>query len=154
VGNSIENMFEYHCWITIDHQEFGRLWENGEIEGEEYYRQIDIVVEKLKYKIDELHAPLKDQCKLIKGTNGQITLHFSGLRNHYNSEPLEIVEWIRDNAPYSYGLLYIHSDWDSENAGNFVVYRLARNEITKFKDNLLSPYPETLEKGYYDDEID
>lgn len=145
-------MFEYHCWITIDHQGFGRLWENGEIEGDEYDRQINIVIQKLKEKINSLHAPLKEQCRIIEGMNGMTTIHFSGLRNHYNSEPLEIVEWIRDNAPYSYGLLYTRCDEDLDSEGNFIVYRLARNAIERFKDNLLSPYPDTTKKGYYYEE--
>lgn len=142
-------MYEYHCWIVIDHRDYGRLWEEGQIEGSDYYNQLDAITDKLTQIIATNNGPLRTEFKIIKGGNGQSTIHFSGLRNHYYSEPLEVLEWIRENAPYSYGLLYIHDDEDSENQDNFIVYRLARQEIKKFNDIILSPYLETIERGYY-----
>lgn len=142
-------MYQYHCWIKIDHRDYGRQWEEGLIEGNEYYKQLNDITDKLTKIIATNNGPLNNEFKIIKGGNGQTTINFSGLRNHYYSEPIEILEWIKENAPYSYGLLFIHDDEDSENEDNFVVYRLARQEIKIIKDNILSPYIETIERGYY-----
>jgi Immunity protein 7 len=144
-------MYLYHCWVKIDHREYGRQWEEGQIEVDEYDKQLTEITDKLTKIIESNNGPLRNEFKVILGGNGLRTIHFSGLRNHYYSKPLEILEWIRENAPYSYGLLYIHNDEDAENEDNFVVYRLARQEIRKIKDNILSPCSEIIENGYFKD---
>ncbi len=61
------------------------------------------------------------------------------MTNHASSFPLTVIEWLREHAPYSYGLLYIHNDEDPKDHDGFVVYRLAKNVITKVEDRLLYP---------------
>ncbi len=143
-------MHSYHCWININHQVYDVQWEEGEIDYDEYERLQESLIKRLIQKIEEKGGPIKDEYTLVK-SNNQTTLLFSGCRNHFYGEPLEVLEWIRENAPYSYGLLYSLDDEDRENHDNYIVYRLARNTLTKFNDQLLSPYMDTIEKGYFHD---
>jgi len=87
------------------------------------------------------------------GTGTYTHLHFTGHRNHKGTfeTELEMLEWIRISLPYSYGLLHMHDDESSEHPDDFVVYRLAKNKITKLEDHYLSPYFDEVDSGYYAD---
>ena len=135
-------MFEFHGWFNIRHQGHNQRWEEGDIDGTEYERQMGLLLEQFEAEFGE-HAA--HQFHIIRGGNDQRTLHLSGLTNHASSFPLTVIEWLRIHAPYTYGLLYIHNDEDPKNPDGFVVYRLAKNVITKVEDRLLSPVVGTVE---------
>lgn len=164
-------MFQYFGWVNLEHGAYCRLWDEGKITMEAYDKARETLVDNLKNHIASyssegylIKSDTKDQKRvklskkipeleysILYSGNAQITLHFSGSRNHYHTYPLDIFTWIKNNAPYSYGLLYIRDDEDPDNYNNFIVYSLASNNITKFKDKLLSPCKKILEEGLFSD---
>lgn len=98
-----------------------------------------------------------DNYKLYGNGLGTYThLHFTGHRNHksgYQTEE-EMLEWIRVNLPYSYGLLYMHDDESKDYPDDFVVYKLAKNKITRVADAYLSPLYKEVDEGYWGESFD
>ncbi|MBK9191762.1 MAG: hypothetical protein IPM77_09730 [Crocinitomicaceae bacterium] len=144
-------MYEFHSWVVIRNQQIDRENESNLISDTELHRKYENMIKALVAKLNERPGGiLEDSYKLV-GSNGSTTLHFSGLWNHAGPNVIDILEWIRINAPYSYGLAYIHDDECSEHPDDFVVYRLAKNKITKLEDHYLSPYFDEVDSGYYAD---
>ncbi|MEQ8573743.1 MAG: Imm7 family immunity protein [Fulvivirga sp.] len=87
----------------------------------------------------------KNDFTVMNGSNGVITIHISGHTNHFSHGPQDMLEWVRDNAPGSFGLIYTMDDEHPSQDNEFRVFRLAKNKIDEFKDELLSPYVGTIE---------
>ncbi|EKR71261.1 Imm7 family immunity protein [Leptospira noguchii] len=79
----------------------------------------------------------------IQRQNGQICLTMSGLFNHRSAFVIDILKRIAVIMPGSYGLLYIHNEEDDKGeidySNEFVVWKLARGNLTLEKDPFLSP---------------
>jgi hypothetical protein len=72
----------------------------------------------------------------------------SALHNHNNSYIQEIFEWVGQNAPGSYGLLYYQNEENNEMTEGFKVYVMKRGRISTKMDKELSPKVPTLEDPY------
>jgi hypothetical protein len=75
----------------------------------------------------------------------------AGLRNHLYRPVFDLFEWIAENGPGSYGLLYVWDDEDTHVADYsevFRVWRLARGELQEMDDPFLSPTIPTIEDPY------
>jgi hypothetical protein len=129
-------MFEFHGWITI-HETPSEV-DSGKLEE---------IVNKIKLKIEEL-AWESNLLKLY-AVNGSHRLCIDGYTNHKSNEAKDIitlVEFVADLASGSYGILYIRDDEDINGLDNeFIVYVLARGNITEKKDPFLSPFIPNVE---------
>lgn len=130
-------MFEFHGWIHI--------WAGDP--DETTYADEQSAVAALRVRAQEAAAAIGCWFEVRVTSNGQIVLVAHGLRNHPQEEPLAVFRWVAERYPMSYGLLYVHNEWDVPRNNGFVVYRLAHGVITEFPDALLSPFVRTVDDG-------
>jgi hypothetical protein len=136
-------MFEFHGWavITVDDP-------------------VDADLASLEAQIDQAEAVLRHAladaadgfCVFdIQHTcNALRYLNVHGLRNHRYQPVIDLFQWIANQLPACYGLLYIRDDEDIIRAGQdfsncFRVWRLARGQLTEQSDPFLSPCIPTIE---------
>lgn len=144
-------MYQFHSWIVIRNQTLENQHEQQKITSTERDAKFNTLINQLKDKLNEKPGGLVEDTYHFTRSNGMTTLHFSGLWNHEGPNATLILEWIRINAPYSYGLLYVQNEQSDEDSENFIVYRLAKNKITKLTDTFLSPFLKEVDEGYYED---
>lgn len=131
-------MVEIHCFITLRDS-----FKPCDEENENYLPLIQKEIEKLEYYEIEL-----------KSKNGERYIEFSHFTNHLGTDFSELLEFfgnVGKIAEGSYGLFYMHNDEDQNEYNSFHVWRLAKGEVRKFKDRLLSPFVPTVED--FDDEL-
>ncbi|MEM7296965.1 MAG: Imm7 family immunity protein [Bacteroidota bacterium] len=138
-------MFTYHGWIEIDDENYSRKWESGEIDTSGFRKRILEITDELKKLVDQVIDIPKNDYSVMEGSNGVITIHISGHRNHYSFGPEDLLEWVRINAPCSYGIIHLMDDEHPRLDNEFRVLRLAKNKVTEFEDRFLSPYVGTVE---------
>jgi hypothetical protein len=125
-------MYEYHGWITL-------RMTPGEIDNEE------ALLWEAHQKIKNVLSSFNHRNRIsdLKIMNGQYFLWIAGSANHASTEAkdlFELLELISSKTLGSYGLVYIHDDEAPEGLSNkFQVVRVARGQVEKFQDNLLSP---------------
>lgn len=126
-------MVEIHSFITL-RENFNPCDETD----------VTAVLPRIQKELDKLsYYNIK-----IKVKNGEYYIEFSHFTNHKGSDFTELFslfENVGKIAAGSYGLFYMHDDEDETDYNNFQVWRLAKGEITKFTDNLLSPFAPTVE---------
>jgi hypothetical protein len=82
-------------------------------------------------------------------------LLFTVSSNHRSSSVWNMMSWIAENGPGSYGLFYTHDDEDQighhsygrgqhDFRNEFRVHRIANGQVTEFADPFLSPIVPTL----------
>lgn len=85
--------------------------------------------------------------------NASGLLTFSSSRNHRGLSPsaVEVLRWLAENGPGSYGLVYLHDDEDvgdtgrlrgrdsSDHSNEFRVWRLLDGKLEELDDPFLSP---------------
>ncbi|MNW38463.1 hypothetical protein D3C74_155290 [compost metagenome] len=124
-------MFEFHGWITI-HESISEV-DAGNLDS------IIKNIEKFISDLDWNSGILK-----VYPTNGEYHLSAGGFMNRKAAEAEEVIklyQFIAEQAPGSYGLLYTRDDEDIEGYDNeFKVLVLARGSIQRKKDVLLSPF--------------
>ena len=130
-------MFEFHGWI--------RIWAGDP--DETTYVDANAALAAIRVRVQEAQAAIGCWFEVGDGYNGQFVLVAHGLRNHPQDEPLAVFRWVAERYPMSYGLLYVHNEWDLPRNNEFVVYRLAHGVITEFPDSLLSPFIPTVDDG-------
>jgi hypothetical protein len=113
----------------------------------------DIEEENISAKLKQVKRFMQEKNLMqrnaeIKTINGGYFLQVIGLTNHYSDEikdTLELFTLVAQTAMESYGLLYIRDDDNDAKYNEFEVWRVARGQVTKFKDTLLSPCNEVIE---------
>ncbi len=79
-------------------------------------------------------------------------MHVAGQHNHRSEYIIELFQWVAENAPGSYGILYIRDDEDQSRDNDysncFRVWRLCRGQLTERDDPFLSPAIPTVEDPY------
>ena len=137
-------MHSLYGWVRIRHDGLWQRYCNGEITGDEYDAREEELLKQIGWRFG-FPETRRLQDTIHRGMNGFRCLLFSGgTFNHYEVSPTMVLEWMRDNCPGSYGLVYEHDDEDPETGDAFVVWRLAKGEITRHPDTLLSPLSEKL----------
>ena len=130
-------MVEYHGWFSI----------NESVTGEQE-SNIKNIIDLIKSSIDGIRS--RNRILVLEPINGQYFLHIAGFTNHKGQdidEVFNLMKLISDNAKGSYGTLFFRDDEDKEGKTNeFVVYKMARGEITAEKDILLSPCNPVIEE--------
>ena len=123
-------MVEYHGWFSINESATGEQESN-----------ISNIISSIRSSIDNMVS--RNRILVLEPINGQYFLHIAGFTNHKGQdvdEVFDLMKIISDNAKGSYGTLFFRDDEDREGKTNeFVVYKMARGEITTEKDILLSP---------------
>lgn len=129
-------MFEFHGWATI-HESTTEV-DEGNLEF--IVRSIQEFISGMNWNVGLLK---------IYSVNGIYHLSVSGFLNRKTSEVEEIIklyQFIADQAPGSFGLLYTRDDEDAEGYDNeFKVFVLARGSVRQNKDVYLSPFVPTVE---------
>ncbi|KGE19581.1 Imm7 family immunity protein [Paenibacillus wynnii] len=129
-------MFEFHGWATVH-----------ESTTEADAGNLDLIAKNIQNFVANLHW----DSGLLKvyPANGAYHLSVGGLLNRKGTEAEEIIklfQFIAQQAPGSYGLLYTRDDEDIEGFDNeFRVFILARGRIEHKKDAFLSPFVPIVE---------
>jgi len=137
-------MFEFHGWARVQYHTHDtdsilqdRCWDN--------------LVEYVETIPNELVSYNRyNMCNSVF-VNGQ--------HNHRSEYVIELFQWIADNAPGAYGILYIRDDEDglwgdkdpcrkSDYSNEFRVWRLCRGTLQELDDPFLSPAIPTVEDPY------
>lgn len=124
-------MFEYHGWLNISES----------LDGENEDNLLSII-EVIKSKFPE--ELKKNRLLELKAINGEYILHCAGVSNHHNFEIefiLSLFHEIPEIARGTYGLLHLRNS----DLNHFDVFKIARGEIVKLQDFLLSPCIPTIE---------
>ncbi len=123
-------MFEYHGWVTVQASA-------GDEETAERAAAVARVTERL--------SSLKGGSGLadLRWVNGMAQVHLGGFLNHRAGEGQTVVDLfagVGQDAPGSYGLLYIRDDEDPNGRVNeFQVLVMRRGKVTVHPDAFLSP---------------
>ena len=127
-------MFEFHGWASI------------------HYHAHDIDFPKQDECWESLIAYVEEMPNdfvRMRRYNGCDSLTISGQHNHRRQYVIDLFQWIADNAPGSYGLLYVRDDEDHrcgvDNENGFRVWRLCRGTLIEMDDPFLSPAIPTVE---------
>lgn len=143
-------MLEIHGWVTA-------ALSPGELEDETTTEQQAIAA--IQECINTMSCDMSSNLVAdIRQLNGQAQIHLAGFTNHRSTvvdEALRLLAFVGNVAPGSYGLLYVHDDEDipGYSAGNdgidhsneFIVYVLARGQLTRKRDPFLSPLVPVIE---------
>ena len=131
-------MVEYHGWFSI----------NEDVTGEQEDRNMKKTIRLIKRFIHNIES--ENQILVLKPINGEYFLHVAGFTGHRSQdidEVFDLIKLISDKAKGSYGILYYRNDEDKGGRDNeFMVYKMARGEITTEKDTLLSPCNPVIEE--------
>ena len=95
-------MFEFHGWAVL------RMTYTSDDDAEE--GEIGTVQNRLTQEIAA--TEVANHFHFHDGFNGMASLTVFGLRNHRRKEVIDIFDWLAENAPGSYGLLYVRDDED------------------------------------------
>ncbi len=129
-------MVEYHGWFSVNQSTNGNNEDN-----------ITSIADEIKKAVAEIAS--ENVILIFKPINGTYFLHLAGHTNHRSEdieEVLSLINLISAIAKGSYGTLYLRDDENSNGKNNeFVIYKLAKGEITIEKDQLLSPCNPTIE---------
>jgi len=129
-------MYEFHGWATIH-----------ETTVEADAGNLEFIIKNIQNFISELNWS-SGLLKLYPA-NGIYHLSVGGFLNRKTSEAEEIIklyQFIADQAPGSYGLLYTRDDEDIDGYDNeFRVFVLARGSIQQKEDAFLSPFVPVVE---------
>lgn len=129
-------MYEFHGWATIH-----------ETTAEADAGSLELIIKNIQSFISELNWS-SGLLKLYPA-NGNYYLSVGGFLNRKTSEAGEVIklyQFIADQAPGSYGLLYTRDDEDIEGYDNrFKVFVLARGNIQLKEDMFLSPFVPVVE---------
>ncbi len=159
-------MFSAHAWVIVRSSR-EKLRDAIKSENFSNIDEIDIKIDEADAKLfDDLEMYLKSEIpNLVDYTltrqlnNDSGILRFSSSTNHRRSPPnaIQVLEWVKEHGPDSYGLLYVHDDEDEgewakkygrtgENFQNvFRVWVLKNGVITENEDFYLSPVPDDLQ---------
>ena len=109
------------------------------------------LLDELQKQIDDMRREGWVVGRLDRNLNDSIhALTIVGSRNHRYAAVVDLFRWIAENAPGSYGLLYVWDDEDNRNDYNncFRVWRLARGRLEEMDDPFLSPRIPVIETSY------
>ncbi len=112
-------MFEYHCWAVLP--------DFGDREAE---RRLD---EELRTRIEALDEGSRESFHVTNLNTLLVTA--SGLRNHGQPWVLGVFEWIAEQWPGSYGLMYVAPDYpDPDGRWRFHVQKMGNGRIEYLED--------------------
>ena len=75
-------------------------------------------------------------------SSGLLTLVTS--RHHRCHDFAELVAWIAEKGPGSYGIIYVHDDEDEQMSNTFQVWRILNGRVEVLPDCWLSPIMQTI----------
>ncbi len=137
-------MFELHGWARVAMSPGDDDDDTGEA-VRDLARRLAARVEQCAWTIGILE---------LRAVNGQFHLVVSTFRNRrdsYVDEAFGLFEFLAEEAPGSYGLLYLR-DEDAPDSDGFEVCVLARGRLTRKTDPFLSPCVPVIEDAW--DEIE
>jgi hypothetical protein len=115
-------MFEYHCWAVV------------QADGMEAEREL---VQELEERIAELSESSRKTFHLTY--LNEVHVVASGLRNHAETEVIDVFHWLAERSPRSYGLLYIRNEHvEPDGTWRFEVQKLSRGRIEYLEDRYLA----------------
>ncbi|RNC79659.1 MAG: hypothetical protein ED557_14140 [Balneola sp.] len=137
-------MIEYHGWITLRFSDY----DDGVKKQSEFLKAF-------KKYLTESHPIIDEKKSKFIDYNGLEAFIFSSQHNHKDQSvfyPIQILKWLAENGPGSYGTLYILDDEDHndeiDNSNIFKLWVLKRGKVYETNDQNLSPYIPECEKEY------
>ncbi|NMM50859.1 Imm7 family immunity protein [Marinigracilibium pacificum] len=136
---------KYHGWVEIENQNAWKKHEENptSFTYTDYLNEIHLVKSKLQSLINENHFGIPStEITIMESIDDLISVCISGQRNHWRSGPIDLLNWIKDNAPYSHGQIHINDDEHGTLDNRYIIYRLANNIIEELIDENLYPTQE------------
>ena len=105
----------------------------------------DVLFDALERYLKPHQAPDLEWQFRRRMNNHSGMLHFHSSRNHRGVKPtaIELLEWLAEHGPGSFGLAYLHDDEDvrdgTDHSNEFRVWRLCGGSIEELSDPFLSP---------------
>ncbi|MEZ6068903.1 MAG: Imm7 family immunity protein [Pirellulales bacterium] len=130
-------MFEFHGWATIQY----------------HSHDTDAILQDRCWNRLVAHVEVTPNDFIrLQRYNGVDSLDIAGQHNHRAEYVIGLFQWVAENAPGSYGLLYVHDDEDRsrgiDHSNCFRVWRLCRGQLDEFDDPFLSPVIPTIEDAH------
>jgi len=130
-------MFEFHGWANV-------LYHTHDTDS--------AIQDRCWQQLAEYVATIPNNLVQLQRYNGCDSMHVAGQHNHRSEYIIELFQWVAENAPGSYGILYIRDDEDQSRDNDysncFRVWRLCRGQLTERDDPFLSPAIPTVEDPY------
>jgi hypothetical protein len=118
-------MFEYHCWAVVM------------TDGLEAHRAL---VQALEARIAALPELSRETFHLTR--LNEVHVIASGLRNHPCGEVLDVFEWLAEQCPGCYGLMYVRGEYlDEEGPYRFKVRRIRDGTVEQLEDRYFIDTP-------------
>ncbi len=127
-------MFIYHCWVEIEHTAHLTSLMQAALAYPEYRKRLLDLTNLTKSSIETKEYLAPHDLRIIEGSGGMITSHFSGMQNHYDSGPENAFALINESAPGSHGLLCIHNTEYEGMEHQYQIFKMVSNNITLAKD--------------------
>jgi hypothetical protein len=132
-------LFEFHGWAVLSSDEGIATVRPGH----------SSLVDNVNARLGELRDKDRlSQFQIHDVGNEILVLTVHGLRNHPQTQVIALFQWIAEQAPKSYGLLYVLDDEDGDHDNEFGVWRLARGQLSEQADPFLSPRIPIIEDRY------
>jgi hypothetical protein len=133
-------VFEFHGWARI------RI-RDPELTPAFRQEEEKVALEKVREAIQRADDQFSTFDVRVNG-NELLTLSVHGRRNHRYGKVIELFQWIANELPETYGLLYTRDDELDGHENEFRVWRLARGRLEEMDDPFLSPCIPTFENGW------
>lgn len=118
-------MYEYHCWAVLP--DFG--------DREAEHR----LGEELRARIAELDEGARESFNVTNLNTLLVTA--SGLRNHSQPMIMGVFEWLAQQWPGSYGLMYILPEHPDAGGWGFYVRKISHGRIEHLDDRYFNDAP-------------
>lgn len=130
-------MFEFHGWAVVRYHTYGT----------------DAALQDRCWRALEKRARrVETGLVRLQRHNGCDSLLIAGQHNHRGDYVIDLFRWVGQNAPGSYGLLYVRDDEDAsrgpDHTNDFRVWRLCRGTLSELADPFLSPCIPTVEDPF------
>lgn len=116
-------MYEYHCWAVV--------------EGIHDLEAERALGEALRARIDALDDGARDSFHVTNLNALLVTA--SGVRNHAQGMVIGVFEWLAEQCPGCYGLMYIRPEFpDPDGRWRFHVQKISHGRIEHLEDRYLA----------------
>jgi hypothetical protein len=130
-------MFQFHGWAVVRHH----THDTNSVEQDQCWLLLENYIRLLSTQLIQTQRQ-----------NGCDSVLIAGQHNHRNEYVIDLFKWIAENAPGSYGILYIRDDEDSKRGYDFTnefrVWKLCRGILIEQEDPFLSPCIPTVEDPF------
>lgn len=131
-------MIDINGWISI-RESYTEEGEDGE--------KLDDIIKQIESKIRHEYNFANENYDL-KMINGGFVLNITISHNHRVEHPFELIRWVAEVAPGSFGVVYVIDDEDvsRDNENKFKVWLIKKGVVDELDDPFLSPINPIIEE--------